>query len=123
MATASFSRKGLPKGTTNWKALDALSDEEVERRALSDPDGKPLTEKDLKRLKRSPKVRILRMAQGLSQEEFAQAYGIPVATLRDWEQGRREPDQSAKSFLAVIQEIPRQVRAVLADPKKARARG
>jgi putative transcriptional regulator len=123
MATASFSRKNLPKGTTNWKALDALSDEEVERRALSDPDGKPLTEKDLKRLKRSPKVRIIRMAQGLSQEEFAQAYGIPVATLRDWEQGRREPDQSAKSFLAVIQEMPRQVRAVLANPKKARARG
>jgi putative transcriptional regulator len=123
MATASFSRKNLPKGTTNWKALDALSDEEVERRALSDPDGKPLTEKDLKRLKRSPKVRIIRMAQGLSQEEFAQAYGIPVATLRDWEQGRREPDQSAKSFLAVIQEMPRQVRAVLANPNKARARG
>jgi putative transcriptional regulator len=122
MATASFSRKNLPKGTTNWKALDRLSDEEVERRALSDPDGKPLTEKDLKRLKRSPKVRIIRMAQGLSQEEFAQAYGIPVATLRDWEQGRREPDQSAKSFLAVIQEMPRQVRAVLANPKKARAR-
>lgn len=121
MATVRFNRKNLPKGRTDWNALDAVSNDEVERRALADPDGKPLTEEDFERLKRSPRVRIVRMAQGLTQEELANAYGIPVATLRDWEQGRREPDQAAQSFLAVIEKIPRQVRRALKSPKRSGA--
>ena len=114
MATAKFDREKLPKGTTDWDALDKLSDEEVERRAKSDPDGKPLTEDDLQKLRRSPRVRVLRMALGLTQEEFADAYGIPVGTLRDWEQGRREPDQASKTLLKLIEIMPQDVRAALA---------
>ena len=75
-------------GDTDWEALRKLSEAEVERRALSDPDAKPLTSADFRKLKRSPRVRIVRMALGMTQEEFARAYGIPVATLRDWEQGQ-----------------------------------
>ncbi len=114
MATAKFDRDKLPKGTTDWDALDRLSDEEVERRAKSDPDGRPLTDEDLRKLKRSSRVRVLRMALGLTQEEFADAYGIPVGTLRDWEQGRREPDQASKTLLKLIEVIPQEVRAALA---------
>ena len=119
MATVRHDRKNLPKGKTDWRALDQLSDEEVERRALSDPDAKPLTEDDFRRLRRSPRVRIVRMALGLTQEEFAQAYGIPVATLRDWEQGRREPDQTSKTLLKLIERMPREVRKALASDKKS----
>ena len=115
MATAKFDRDKLPKGTTDWDALDRLSDEEVERRAKSDPDGKPLTEEDLRKLRQSPRVRVLRMALGLTQEEFAGAYGIPVGTLRDWEQGRREPDQASKTLLKLIEIMPQEVRAALAE--------
>ncbi len=115
MATAKFDRDKLPKGTTDWDALDRLSDEEVERRAKSDPDGKPLTEEDLRNLRQSPRVRVLRMALGLTQEEFADAYGIPVGTLRDWEQGRREPDQASKTLLKLIEIMPQEVRAALAE--------
>jgi len=61
MATVKHDRKRLPKGKTDWKALDRLSDEEVERRALSDSDAKPLSRKDLKGLRRSPRVRIFRV--------------------------------------------------------------
>ena len=114
MATASFDRDKLPKGTTDWDALDKLSDEEVERRAKSDPDGKPLTDEDLRKLKRSSRVRVLRMALGLTQEEFADAYGIPLGTLRDWEQGRREPDKASKTLLKLIEIMPQEVRAALA---------
>lgn len=122
MATARFQRRRLPKGTTDWKAVDALSDKEVEKRARSDPDGQPLSEADLKRLRRSPRVRILRMALGLTQEEFAVAYGIPLATLRDWEQGRRAPDQATRSFLAVIERIPGAVKRALEQRRGTRAR-
>jgi putative transcriptional regulator len=123
MAAVRFDRNKLPKDTTDWEALRKVSEEEVERRALSDPDAKPLTEKDFRRLKRSPRVRILRMALGLTQEEFARAYGIPVATLRDWEQGRRQPDQASRTLLKLIERMPRQVRAALASEKRMGSRG
>lgn len=114
MPTVHFNRKRLPKDQTDWEALRKLSEKEVERRALSDPNAKPLTEEDFRRLRRSPRVRIIRMALGLTQEEFANSYGIPVATLRDWEQGRREPDKSVQSYLRVIERIPDKVRTALA---------
>src|SRR6202162_1473737 len=86
----------------DWSRLDAMSDEERHAAALSDPDAQPLTPEDFKRMKRTPQVRVIRRALGLSQEEFAARFHIPVGTLRDWEQGRSEPDQPARAYLAVI---------------------
>ena len=117
MADAKFDKERLPKGTTDWAALDKLSDEELERRAQSDPDGKPLSDQDLRRLRRSPRVRVLRMALGLTQQEFADTYGIPVGTLRDWEQGRREPDQASKTLLKLIELMPEEVKEALAGER------
>jgi putative transcriptional regulator len=54
--------------------------------AMSDPDNRPLTEADMKRMKRTPRAKIIRRALGLSQEDFAARYHIPLGTLRDWEQ-------------------------------------
>jgi putative transcriptional regulator len=42
-------------------------------------------------MKRVPRVKTLRRALGLTQEEFAARFEIPLGTLRDWEQGRTEP--------------------------------
>ena len=44
----------------------------------------------------------LRRALGLTQEEFAARFQIPLGTLRDWEQGKSEPDQSARAYLRAI---------------------
>jgi len=66
--------------------------EEIERAALADPDAQPLTEDDFRRMRRMPRAKIIRRALGLSQEEFAARYRIPIGTLRDWEQGRTTPD-------------------------------
>ncbi len=44
----------------------------------------------------------MRRALGLTQEQFAARYGIPIGTLRDWEQGVKEPDTAAKSYLRCI---------------------
>ena len=38
----------------------------------------------------------------MSQQEFARAYHIPLDTLNDWEQGRRQPDGPAAAYLQVI---------------------
>jgi len=60
--------------------------------ARADRDAQPLTEADLHRMKRTPQAKIIRRALELTQEGFAARYHIPLGTLRDWEQGRAEPD-------------------------------
>jgi putative transcriptional regulator len=90
-----------------------MTDEEVEAAALSDPDAQPLTPERVKRMKRTPQVKIIRRALKLSQEEFSACFQIPIGTLRDWEQGRVEPDQAARAYLRVIARNPKAVREAL----------
>jgi len=90
-----------------------MTDEEIEAAALLDPDAQPLTPDDLRRMRRTPQVKIIRRALDLTQEEFAVRYDIPLGTLRDWEQGRSEPDQPAKAYLRVIARDPRGVERAL----------
>jgi DNA-binding transcriptional regulator YiaG len=47
-------------------------------------------------MKRTSQARIMLRALGLSQEEFAARFHIPLGALRDWEQGRRDPDTAAR---------------------------
>ena len=58
-------------------------------------------------------VKAIRRATKLSQAEFSARFGIPVATLRDWEQDRRHPDQTARVLLSVIQKEPKAVERAL----------
>lgn len=90
----------------DWNKLDAMSEAEKHRAALADPDNPPLTEDDMRRMKRVPRAKVIRRALGLSQEEFSARFRIPLGTLRDWEQGRTEPDQAARAYLTVIARAP-----------------
>jgi len=100
-------------GKHDWSRFDGLTDEEVHAAALADPDAQPLTEERLARMKQVPRARTLRRALGITQEEFAARYHIPIGTLRDWEQGRAEPDQPARTYLNVIANDPDGVRRAL----------
>jgi putative transcriptional regulator len=101
----------------DWSRFDALTDAEVQAAALKDPDAQPLTDAALARMKPVARARTLRRALGLTQEEFAARYHIPLGTLRDWEQGRVEPDQPARAYLTVIARDPEGVRrALMAEP-------
>lgn len=51
-------------------------------------------------------VRALRRKLGLSQSEFATRFGFAPATVRNWEQGRTQPDGPARTLLAVIAHHP-----------------
>lgn len=116
--------KNPRRGKTNWEEVRKLSDEEINRRALSDPDCPPTTEEDLKQFRRVPQVQVVRRTLGLTQEEFASRYGLSLRTVQDWEQGRYEPDQAAKTLLRLIEKIPKEVEKALAKPPlPAGARG
>jgi putative transcriptional regulator len=87
---------------TDWSRLDAMTDEEIDAAARSDPDAQPLTEAQLKRMRRIPLAKHLRWKLGLSQAEFAERFHIPLGTLQDWERFRAAPDQLAQAYLKVI---------------------
>ena len=51
-------------------------------------------------------VRAIRQKLGLSQSKFATRFGFTPATIRNWEQGRTQPDGPARVLLAVIAHHP-----------------
>jgi putative transcriptional regulator len=89
-------------GKFDWSRADAMTDEEVHAAALKDPDAQPMTDEEFARVTVVPRVKTLRRALRLTQEEFAARFRIPLGTLRDWEQGRTEPDRPARAYLKVI---------------------
>jgi putative transcriptional regulator len=87
-----------------------MTEAEIAAAAAADPDARPMTLEELRTARRVPRVKTLRRALGLTQQEFAARYQIPLGTLRDWEQGRTEPDQPARAYLKIIAHDPEGVR-------------
>lgn len=61
-----------------------------------------------------PDVRAIRRSLRMSQHRFAATYRIPLATLKNWEQGRRQPDAPAAAYLLAIQRRPKEVMEAVA---------
>ena len=111
----------LPDGSTqpfevrtDWARLEAMTEEEIEANALSDPDNPPLTDEELARMRPVPNPRRIRERLKLTQEQFATRFEVPLGTLRDWEQGVSYPDSAAKTLLRVIDKDPEAVINALA---------
>jgi putative transcriptional regulator len=107
-----------PETDTDWDAVDALTDEELTAAALADPDAQPIprgSEEELAKLGLHHLVNVkkLRERLELTQEAFAARYRIPVGTLRDWEQRRKNPDAPARAYLTVIARNPEAVAELL----------
>ena len=56
-----------------------------------------------------PDVKAIREALHMSQQRFAACYRIPLATVKNWEQGRRAPDAPAAAYLLAIRRRPKEV--------------
>ena len=97
----------------DWTRFDAMTEAERHAAALNDPDAQPLTPEKMASMKRTPQVRVIRRALKLSQEEFSARFNIPIGTLRDWEQGRKDPDAAARAYLMVIGRNPSAVMEAL----------
>lgn len=61
-----------------------------------------------------PDVKAIRRALRMSQHRFAATYRIPLSTLKNWEQGRRQPDAPAAAYLLAIQRRPKEVMEAVA---------
>ena len=98
----------------DWSRADAMTAKQRRAAASADLDNKPMTDEEWAVAPRVPRVSVIRRALKLSQEDFAGAFHIPLGTLRDWEQGRKEPDAAARAYLRVIAREPETVRKALA---------
>ena len=58
-------------------------------------------------------VKQIRTRLGLSQETFARTYGFAISAVRDWEQGRRRPERSARILLKIVEKEPEAVTRAL----------
>jgi putative transcriptional regulator len=88
---------------TDWAAIDAQTDEDVARNVAGDPDAAPILSKAETA---SAIARAVRKRLGISQAEFSARYHVPIGTLRDWEQNRKQPDAPALAYLRVIARDP-----------------
>jgi putative transcriptional regulator len=110
--------KSTPPTSDRWLALPkhmsgVSTNLTGTRDCVTDRDAIPLTEDDLKRMKRIPQAKIIRRPLDLTQEEFALRYHIPLGTLRDWEQGREQPDQPTRAYLTLIDGDPEHVYRII----------
>jgi putative transcriptional regulator len=96
--------------------VSPMSAAEIESSASADADNPPITAESEAMLRRVPRTKTLRRALHLTQEEFAARYQIPLGTLRDWEQGRTEPDQPTRAYLRVIANDPEGTSRALQNP-------
>ena len=98
---------------TDWERVNALTEEEIHAAALADPDAQPLELLIAQGWKKLVNVKKLRERLGLTQDQFAKTYWIPLGTLRDWEQRRKNADRTAQAYLKVIEKDPQAVAALL----------
>lgn len=104
-----------PHGETDWARVNAMTDEEVLAAARSDPDAQPLDSETLARMRRVSPVKVLRQRLGMTQAQFAEAFRLPISTLRDWEQHRSTPDAPARALLRAIEREPETMRRLLSS--------
>ncbi|MFA5121427.1 helix-turn-helix domain-containing protein [Zavarzinia sp.] len=62
------------------------------------------------------RIKAIRKSVARSAAEFERRYGIPAATVNNWEQGRRSPDPAARLLLRIIEREPGVVAKVVAEP-------
>ena len=105
-----------------WARLRAKTNDQVLAEARADSTALPTEDRKPGTLAPAGRVSLakrIRWALRMSQVEFAKTFRIPLGTLRDWEQRRREPDRAARAYLEVIAREPEAVRRALARATKA----
>lgn len=80
----------------------------------NDPEDADVTEEGLERGRRARLIRMARTRLGLSQQEFAARFHVPVGTLRDWEQARSMAPEFAVAYIRVIEAQPELVARLVA---------
>lgn len=80
-----------------------------------DPEDRDVSVAGLERGLMGRRIRMLRNRLGMSQDDFARAYGIPLANIRQYEIGRHMPPPAVRAYLKVIAAEPERAAKAIAD--------
>ena len=80
----------------------------------NDPEDFDVSFADLERARFGRRFRMVRNQLGLTQEQFAKSYGIPLHSLRQYEMGRYMPPPATRAYLKVIEAEPEVVKRIVA---------
>ncbi|MBV9860250.1 MAG: helix-turn-helix domain-containing protein [Alphaproteobacteria bacterium] len=94
-------------GATDWERFDAMSDRDIARQIAANPDAAPDMAPEID-------VRAIRRAAGMTQAQFAAAYGFSIRTVQEWERGAKKPSGPARTLLRAIRADPEGLRKALA---------
>jgi putative transcriptional regulator len=97
------------------RRMEATTEDDIRRHMIEDgedPDAEP-------RFEAPVLAQDVRKKLGLTQAAFAAMLGIPVATLRNWEQNRFVMEPAAQTLLKLIDREPEAARRALRDPQRA----
>jgi putative transcriptional regulator len=120
-------RTTLPiKQEPAWAALEALSDEEIDRQIAENPDAAPdVSDWSLDdpkvRLMEPIDVKAIRQKLGMPQAEFARAFSLNPDELRDWERRAHAPRGPALALLRIIEREPEAARRTLPADARPKA--
>ena len=103
---------------TDFARLDAMTEEEIARQISDNHDAAPDRGDASAAEVYGGRLAALRLSLGLSQAAFAERYEIPVASLRDWEQGRRTPDAASRAYLRLIAQDARGIARALIKSRR-----
>ena len=93
---------------TDWRKIDAMTDEDIARQIAANPDAAPDMAPEID-------VRAIRRAAGMTQAEFAAAYEFSIRTVQEWERGAKKPSGPARTLLRAIRADPKGLRKALAS--------
>jgi hypothetical protein len=100
------------------KKLRRLCSCYVLRPDLGARQGNWRTDAEWQAARKVPRAKTVRRSLGLTQEEFAERFQIPIGRLRDWRRGRVEPDPAAQAYLrAIVGDATAMQRALEVGPR------
>lgn len=99
--------------TVDRARVTDTSEADIRRHQIEDGED---PDTPLPRLPPSPDVRSIRTQLRMTQDAFARAIGVPVATVRNWEQSRTRMDPAVRSLMRVLEREPDLVLRTLAGP-------
>jgi len=92
---------------TDWRKIDAMTDEDLARQIAVNPDAAPDMAPEID-------VRAIRRAAGMTQAEFSATYEFSIRTVQEWERGAKKPSGPARTLLRAIKADPEGLRKALA---------
>jgi putative transcriptional regulator len=92
---------------TDWRRIDAMTDENIAEQISANPDAAPDMAPEID-------VREIRRAAGMTQAQFAGTYDFSIRTVQEWERGAKKPSGPARTLLRAIKADPEGLRRALA---------